>query len=366
MRKIDTDAILIQLPDDAHRLDKCVAYINENDFEHLRIVSNSWDAVRNPVTRDVRVKKYDEEYSLDFLKGIGTPLKVKKLVISGKFRDYHNLYAFAGIEELLVAPKNGEIIDLDNFRELKDLSCGELSGFRNLENAGLLKFGSSDKKIDYEKVARIGTLEELGVYDDDNFTFDKIKKLCNLKVLVAKILKIRNMAGIECLKKLEVLNLMYCRTLENIDGIEKCADLRSLYLANLPKITDIRGLAGCASLVELTLDTMKNCDITRIGQAKTLQRLSVENCGAIGTLAFLNDMDNLIDFALIDTTVLDGDLTPCLRLKNARVYPDKRNNNLKDSRLPKATTKFTPQRTAIFEPYEVDLSGAKHLFRGDK
>lgn len=92
-------------------------------------------------------------------------------------------------------------------------------------------------------------------------------------------------------------------------------------------------LSQLTSLELLYLDGIKKCDFAFISKLKSLKSLEMNNCGNIPNIMFLNDLPNLTRFVFINTSVLDGNLTPCLRLEHAATL-DKRHYNIKNNQLP--------------------------------
>ena len=58
-------------------------------------------------------------------------------------------------------------------------------------------------------------------------------------------------------------------------------------------------------------------------------------CGEIPALAFLNKLMELESFSFLGTDIIDGDLTPCLRLKFAG-FLDKRHHSHRRAKFPPA------------------------------
>ena len=64
-----------------------------------------------------------------------------------------------------------------------------------------------------------------------------------------------------------------------------------------------------------------------------MKGLIISNCGDISSLDFIESMNNLKFLSFVDTNIIDGDLTPCLRLEYVGTI-DKRHYNLRASELP--------------------------------
>ena len=98
-------------------------------------------------------------------------------------------------------------------------------------------------------------------------------------------------------------------------------------------------VSKCDLLEELHLENLKSANVPLIAGARSLRKMKMggmtPNNIVVPSLKFLNELPKLEWFTFVEANVLDGDLTPCLRLKHAGTYPDRRHYNLKDSQLPK-------------------------------
>jgi hypothetical protein len=150
----------------------------------------------------------------------------------------------------------------------------------------------------------------------------------------------RNLKGIENFQSLKRLWIQYGRVLEDITGLSALSNLKDVTIYNCPKLQDLTELANCKTLQCVELEAIKKCDLTVLGKLEYLELLALNNCGAIPSLKFIEGLKNLIFFTFVDTNVLDGDLTPCLRLAYVGTL-DKRHYNLRSDALPQGDTKFS-------------------------
>ena len=119
--------------------------------------------------------------------------------------------------------------------------------------------------------------------------------------------------GIERAKKMQYLALSYNRSLEDISALAKIKhSLKSLNIFNCAKIKDF------SVLYEL----------------ENLEKLEIWGSNTLPNLDFVKYMPNLKTLFLMNN-IADGDLTPCLNLRSAKVV-NKKHYNLKDKDLPKA------------------------------
>jgi hypothetical protein len=105
-------------------------------------------------------------------------------------------------------------------------------------------------------------------------------------------------------------------TLTSLKDLSRFVKLRRLKLAHLTKLESLDGIQSLLGLERLECEKCgKLKDHQVVHTMKHLQVVSFFDCGTIPTLAFLNEMPALRDFGFVRTTILDGDLTPLLRLK---------------------------------------------------
>jgi Leucine-rich repeat (LRR) protein len=156
----------------------------------------------------------------------------------------------------------------------------------------------------------------------------------NLEDLGCSQCDIKDFKGIENLQKLKVAYMTYCRSLNDITGISKLSNLQYLNFDRCPNLTNIDEVSKIKTLLKLGLENIKKCNLDFIYNMKSLRYLMLDNCRDFPSLQFINEMPNLICLSISDTNILDGDLTPCKRLKFAFTL-DKRHYNLKSKDLPR-------------------------------
>lgn len=106
----------------------------------------------------------------------------------------------------------------------------------------------------------------------------------------------------------------------SIAGVEELEDLRYLDLAYAPKVEDLTPLAAPAvDLRELSLKNMKGiADYLPLASIRRLRRLKVSRCAPMGDLTWTRGMEYLDFVSLVETKVLNGDLSPLLSLPRLR------------------------------------------------
>lgn len=123
----------------------------------------------------------------------------------------------------------------------------------------------------------------------------------------------------------------------NFNGISKFTSLKRLELHYCIKLENDNGIAGVAdSLEHLHINQSKKFVFTEeLLTLKNLRVLCLNRCGSIEDLSFLKQFPNLIDFRFVDTTVLDGDLTPILEHPTIRSvgFLNKRHYNISEEKM---------------------------------
>ncbi|MDR3293297.1 MAG: hypothetical protein LBT20_04240 [Clostridiales bacterium] len=347
IRRVD-GGVTIKFPSDFADIKKCADFINKNRIDIIYL------------SREVNVERSDPRYegdiSLRFFEMIDDPTHVKELMIGTNCVDYDTLYIFSALEKLVCTLPVGVTLDLSNFPMLKDLSTDNLSAYKNLDDIMIQALSLYEKKPDFDLISRLTSLENLNLEGTKGFRFSDIRTLYNLKQFGGFMLDIQNLNDIEDLKNLEHLCLFFCRKLENIERLSELKCLKTLSVAKCSKIIDVSAIGKCQRLEKLSLDCVKNSDLTKLSTATGLELLMLSACGNATDLKFIQHMLKLEFFSFVDTNILDGDLTPCLRLKYVGTL-DKKHYNIKSIDLPHERTRFKQVNTNKFEAHEIDLSG---------
>ena len=157
-----------------------------------------------------------------------------------------------------------------------------------------------------------------------------------------------DLTGLPQIPELEDLDLVQARNL-TLSGIDRFLHLKRLTATYFSKLVDLSPLTAFANGV-LEILEFGNCPkLTRHDQVKairSLKRLAFNRCGEIPSLSFLDDLQELESFSFVGTNIVDGDLTPCLRLRFAG-FLDKRHYSHRSSDFPAAgrSTNATPRST---------------------
>lgn len=140
------------------------------------------------------------------------------------------------------------------------------------------------------------SLEELTVGGYKSEDLGSVGRLINLKRLDVRTSSIRSLEGIAGLKCMELLELNYLKNLRILSELGELHQLKKLSIVNCPKISSIEDLRH-----------LTNLEFVRI-----------DNCKNIESIKPLNDLDELQTVHLLqNTNVVDGDMTPLLKRKDA-------------------------------------------------
>jgi hypothetical protein len=258
-----------------------IEYINSNKIDKLFV-----DGRQGLVT------------SLDFLKKLDD---VKYLCIFGDF-DVSPIYRLKKLKFLTTTMKN--TIDLSMLPHLEWLSTSTPNYFDNIDRAINLK---SLSIYNYSKEKCNPKI------------FKDIPKLKNLDTLLIANTDLIDLSFLNHQMNLQVLILMENRKLVNIASLNKIkGTLTSLSIILSRTIESYHCLKEMNQLVYLYLKSNKFID----------------------TISFIDNMINLKSAVIVDSEIVDGDLTPLFRLNEAVVFPTKKHYHRKKEGL-KITTKYT-------------------------
>lgn len=150
------------------------------------------------------------------------------------------------------------------------------------------------------KVEGIGTLNNLKKIQiwgykpkgKNLMEFIDLKNLVDLELINANI---TSLEGIQGLKKLTRLGLYRMRALSDIEAIKHLSE----------------------NLTSIQIEGSKNVhDFSPIGKVQSLVHLGLNNCGNISSIRFIEQLPHLSSMRFWDSTVLDGDVSPCIELEH--------------------------------------------------
>lgn len=137
-----------------------------------------------------------------------------------------------------------------------------------------------------------------------------------LKVLILEGYKpkAKDMTALAVGPGLERLKLVQT-TVRVLEGIEAFPELRVVELIRAPQLKSVRALAALKRLQAIEcLNCRKVEDWPALAGLPELVSLKLNRCGTIESIEFLEHLPQLREFRFVDTDVVDGNLTPVLRL----------------------------------------------------
>lgn len=119
------------------------------------------------------------------------------------------------------------------------------------------------------------------------------------------------------MRALEDLELI-SSNITSLEGIEGLKKLSSLGLFRMRALTDIEAIQNLSeNLISLEIEAAKNIqDFSPIGKVRSLVHLALNNCGMIPTIRFIKQLPHLSSMRFWDSTVVDGDVSPCIELEH--------------------------------------------------
>lgn len=124
--------------------------------------------------------------------------------------------------------------------------------------------------------------------------------------------------------------MIFYSRLRNLDHIETAPNLKWVQLEELKRLEDISALEHIAESVEALC--ISGCpkvkDFSVLEKLVNLRHLELTGRNEISSLSFLNQMPQIQTF-LFSVNVLDGDLTPCMKIPYVYCERNRKHYNLK-------------------------------------
>ncbi|MDD1515666.1 leucine-rich repeat domain-containing protein [Priestia megaterium] len=237
-------------------LDECIEYINKHRVKSLNITN--------------------EHYKREDINFLFQCNHIEYLSIHGEYlKDISGIYSLKNLKGVGITSTNLDI-DLSHLNTLESLTLSWNKKFKNINQLSNLK----------------GLY--IWKYNPENKNLEEFKELKNLENLHLTQCRVESLQGIQYLNKLSSLDIAYLRSLKSLEGLE-----------NLD-----------VSLKFLKIEACKNIeDVSVIGLLKNLEKLSLPRCGELPSINFIKNLKKLNGFSFLGTNVLDGDISPCTRLK---------------------------------------------------
>lgn len=124
----------------------------------------------------------------------------------------------------------------------------------------------------------------------------------------------RDLAELAGLVRLEDLGLVQTN-IASLASIEALEDVRYLQIARAPKLESLDALSGHESIREMDFETLKGIkSYEPITAIHKLRRLMLFKGAPMPNLKWMAGLKHLDFFSFVETNVVDGDLSPLLRL----------------------------------------------------
>jgi len=269
-------------------IEEHVKFINENNVERVDVFTESIEFLKEcPGIKAASVY---------------VPLCVEKEFDFSPLYEMENLEAVdCGAESLAGAPRvNKFFVDFTKMKHIKQIRIS-LSNFRR---------GTGFQKVK--------DLELLRISDCDK----------------------EDLREYFCSEKMKYLMIFYSR-LRNLDHIETAPNLKWVQLEELKRLEDISALEHIAESVEALC--ISGCpkvkDFSVLEKLVNLRHLELTRRNEIPSLSFLNQMPQIQTF-LFSMNVLDGDLTPCMKIPYVYCERNRKHYNLKNKDLPRTVDEY--------------------------
>ncbi len=183
-----------------------------------------------------------------------------------------------------------------------------LNAIERLSALSALQTFSADDAIaiDFSGMTHLNSLG--GVWSD---AWTGLDQCADLRVIHVSAFNRRSLEALPNRRGLESLTLIKT-TLRSLSGIESSIGLRDLSISYAPSLRDISALVELDSLRRIEFDSCKNVgNFDALGALRGLEYLMFKRCGRIASISFIQRLRDLQGLGLIETKLLDQDLTYC-------------------------------------------------------
>lgn len=240
---------------------------------------------------------YSQDYDISYLKECP---RVEFVVLSKEAYNLDVLYQLENLKGLVLATDDLEF----DFSKLSNKFSTLFTSYESKNKTWLNSVTITGLSFSDFRTLNLNFLSKLT--NKDNLKFFEIG---------FSYAKFQSLKGIENIANIESLILNYCRQLKDISDIYQLKKLRFLRLSDNPKCREI--------------------DYTKFTNLEELYLVDTERTESykIKSIDFIQKLKKLKVFET-DYNILDGDLTPLLRLKHSDIFQDRKHYNLKKCDLP--------------------------------
>lgn len=199
---------------------------------------------------------------------------------------------------------------------LRGSSVKSMSGAYHLKTLKALVINDASRSLTLD-FNQLTTLEE--IYGTLPPKAEGIGSLINLKKMQIwgykpKAKNLMEFTDLENLVDLELINANIT-SLEGIQGLKKLTRLGLFRMRALADIEAIQYLSG--NLTYLHIEGAKNVeDFSPLGKVQSLEHIMLNNCGMIPSIRFIKQLPYLKGMQFWDSTIVDGDVSPCIELEH--------------------------------------------------
>ncbi|GAO41424.1 hypothetical protein [Flavihumibacter petaseus] len=220
------------------------------------------------------------------------------------------LRAYSFLEALDISSFDDYEFDfLEDLPNLKDLAIAvDGKNVINLSNQAYLNnLTLAWRKDRITGLENCHQLNSLCLIDYDEKDLKPIAKLRSLQELTIKTASIISLEGIDSFSKLKYLRLGNCRKLKGISGLINMQQLAKLSFECCPNVGDLSAVGNLSGLNDLQLD----------------------DCSRIDSIEFVDHLAALVKLSLLgNSSVADGDLIPAKSIKEV-FYKHRKHYNIK-------------------------------------
>lgn len=201
------------------------------------------------------------------------------------------------------------------FLSLEGSSVKDISGIYYLKTLKALVINDTSRSlaVDFSRLTSlesiIGTLPPKAV---------EIGSLINLKKLLIwdykpKGKNLKEIADLKALEDIDITN----SNITSLEGIQGLTKVRNLALFRMRALTNIEAIQHLSeNLTSLQIEGAKNVqDFSSIRNVQSLEYLTLNNCGMIPSIRFIRQLPHLKGIQFWDSTIVDGDVSPCIELE---------------------------------------------------
>jgi hypothetical protein len=225
--------------------------------------------------------------------------------------DYRGL-AISGISDLSFLTSFPDLLYLEIDGHKQNINPRHLDGLANLRGLGI---STPIGGVDFTCFPLLEAF--WGDWHSDNRGIARCHELRRLNISKFNPPS-RDLAEFAGLIRLEDLGIVQTN-IASLAGIAALEDVRYLLIGYAPKLESLAALAHHDSIREIEFDTVKHIkSYEPIAKVRRLRRLILDRCAPVPNLKWTAGMKHLDLFTLVDTNVLDGDLSPLLKLPRLR------------------------------------------------